>query len=267
MKQLALVISALVMTGCAQVDNYQDVVQAPPPAGLKGYWQSSGPQSKLVSPQAIASLIITEQGDTLDCRQWQRTIAVPGKLTLLSDAFTNVTSKLDIYPIGQDGNAIEYDGMTLQRVAKPTAQCIVAMARQTWANPGVKAQAAEIEQSDDPDAALNAAPLAAANAATAAQAKAQIEAKAATTAAAAAKAEADNYEAHAVQNTQAPKEGSIVAPEMQAIPDNTTPASDDSSELVAPATDASVPTSGSSPATGRFIRVPPAGTLTIPDDE
>ncbi len=33
-----------------------------------------------MSPDAIASLIVTKEGDTFDCRQWQRVIAQPGKL-------------------------------------------------------------------------------------------------------------------------------------------------------------------------------------------
>jgi DNA-binding transcriptional regulator of glucitol operon len=61
--------------GCVQVDNYSEVVKAPAPAGLEGYWQSKGPQSEMMSPDAIASLIVTKEGDTLDCRQWQRVIA------------------------------------------------------------------------------------------------------------------------------------------------------------------------------------------------
>ncbi|SUG70829.1 lipoprotein [Salmonella enterica subsp. enterica] len=52
-----------------EVENYNDVVKTPAPAGLEGYWQSKGPQRKLVSPEAIASLVVTKEGDTLDCRQ------------------------------------------------------------------------------------------------------------------------------------------------------------------------------------------------------
>jgi hypothetical protein len=76
-----------------------------------------------VSPEAIATLVVTEQGDTLDCRQWQRVIAVPGKIMLRSDDYYNVTSKLDIYPLERDGNTLEYDGMELQRVDRPTVEC------------------------------------------------------------------------------------------------------------------------------------------------
>ncbi|VEC16453.1 putative lipoprotein [Citrobacter portucalensis] len=88
MKKLAIVGVFLALTGCAEVENYNDVVKTPAPAGLEGYWQSKGPQRSLVSPEAIASLVITKEGDTLDCRQWQRVIALPGKLTMLSGDLT-----------------------------------------------------------------------------------------------------------------------------------------------------------------------------------
>ena len=68
------------LAGCVQVDRYEDVVKAPAPAGLAGFWQTKGPQSAMMSPDAIASLIVTKEGDTFDCRQWQRVIAQPGKL-------------------------------------------------------------------------------------------------------------------------------------------------------------------------------------------
>ncbi|AVE59267.1 hypothetical protein AM352_13205 [Citrobacter koseri] len=123
MKKIAIVGAFLVLTGCAEVQNYNDVVKTPAPAGLEGYWQSKGPQRKLVSPEAIASLVVTEEGDTLDCRQWQRVIALPGKLTLLSGDLTNVTVKRELYEIEREGNTLEYDGMTLQRVDRPTTEC------------------------------------------------------------------------------------------------------------------------------------------------
>jgi len=123
MKKIAIIAGLLALTGCVQVDRYQDVVKHPAPAELAGYWQSKGPQSKMVSPEAIASLVVTQEGDTLDCRQWQRVVAVPGKIMLRSDDFYNVTSKLDIYPLEREGSAIEYDGMILQRVERPTVEC------------------------------------------------------------------------------------------------------------------------------------------------
>ncbi|MDK4746906.1 lipoprotein YedD [Leclercia adecarboxylata] len=123
MKKIAIIAGLLALTGCVQVDRYQDVVKHPAPAELAGYWQSKGPQSKMVSPEAIASLVVTQEGDTLDCRQWQRVIAVKGKVMLRSDDFYNVTSKLDIYPLDREGSAIEYDGMILHRVDRPTVEC------------------------------------------------------------------------------------------------------------------------------------------------
>lgn len=123
MKKMIMAGGLLALTGCVQVDNYQDVIKHPVPSDLAGYWQTKGPQSKMVSPEAIATLVVTEQGDTLDCRQWQRVIAVPGKIMLRSDDYYNVTSRLDIYPLERDGNTLEYDGMELQRVDRPTVEC------------------------------------------------------------------------------------------------------------------------------------------------
>ena len=129
MKKLAIVAALMMLAGCAQIDNYSTVVKAPAPEGLAGYWQTMGPQSALVSPQAMASLIITRDGDTLDCRQWQRVIALPGKLTLRDKDVYNVTHKLDVYAIEREGNSLSYDGMTLQRVARPTVECEKALAK------------------------------------------------------------------------------------------------------------------------------------------
>ena len=129
MKKIAIIAGLLALTGCVQVDRYQDVVKHPAPAELAGYWQSKGPQSKMVSPEAIASLVVTQEGDTLDCRQWQRVIAVKGKVMLRSDDFYNVTSKLDIYPLDREGSAIEYDGMILQRVDRPTTECATYLSK------------------------------------------------------------------------------------------------------------------------------------------
>ncbi|AYL62014.1 lipoprotein YedD [Citrobacter youngae] len=135
MKKLAIVGALLVLAGCAEVQNYNDVVKTPAPAGLAGYWQSKGPQRALVSPEAIASLIVTKEGDTLDCRQWQRVIAVPGKLTMLSGDLTNVTVKRELYEIDRDGNTLDYDGMTLQRVERPTLECAEVLKKTPLATP------------------------------------------------------------------------------------------------------------------------------------
>lgn len=135
MKKLAIVGALLVLAGCAEVENYNDVVKTPAPAGLEGYWQSKGPQRKMMSPEAIASLVVTKEGDTLDCRQWQRVIAVPGKLTMFSGELTNVTSKREIYPIERTGSTLTYDGMTLQRVDRPTAECAEELQKSPLATP------------------------------------------------------------------------------------------------------------------------------------
>ena len=134
MKKIAIIGALLALSGCVQVDNYQDVVKHPVPASLAGYWQTKGPQSSLVSPEAIGSLIITRDGDTLDCRQWQRTIAVPGKLMLRGDDLYNVTEKRDVYSLDREDGMLEYDGMTLQRVDRPTIECITALEKKPLAS-------------------------------------------------------------------------------------------------------------------------------------
>lgn len=144
MKKVAFASLLLALTGCAQVDNYEDVVKTPAPGDLVGYWQSSGPQSKLVSPEAIASLIVTREGDTLDCRQWQRVIALPGKLMKRSDDYYNVTNKLEVYNLERSGAELEYAGMTLHRVDRPTQECADYLAKNPLsAQPVVAKPAAE----------------------------------------------------------------------------------------------------------------------------
>ncbi|EMJ4789227.1 lipoprotein YedD [Klebsiella oxytoca] len=126
MKKMVLAGALLALTGCVQVDSYSDIVKAPAPAGLEGYWQSAGPQSEMMSPDAIASLIVTKEGDTLDCRQWQRVIVLPGKLMKRDDVIYNVTSALDVYPLEREGNTLRYDRMTLKRVDRLTPECELA---------------------------------------------------------------------------------------------------------------------------------------------
>ncbi len=135
MKKIALGLMMLGLSGCVQVENYNEVVKTPPPAGLAGYWQSKGPQGKLVSPEAIASLVVTPEGDTLDCRQWQRVIALPGKLMRRGDDLYNVTSKLEVYSLERMGNTLEYAGMTLQRVERPTTECADFLAKNPLETP------------------------------------------------------------------------------------------------------------------------------------
>ena len=126
MKKIVFAGALLTLAGCVQVDSYSDVVKAPAPTGLEGYWQSAGPQSEMMSPEAIASLIVTKQGDTLDCRQWQRVIVLPGKLMKRDDAVYNVTSALDVYPIEREGDTLSYDRMTLKSVDRLTPECELA---------------------------------------------------------------------------------------------------------------------------------------------
>ncbi|AJZ90006.1 putative lipoprotein yedD [Beauveria bassiana D1-5] len=129
MKKLLVLAALVTLSGCAEVRDYKQVVRTEAPAGMAGYWQSSGPQSKLVSPEAIASLVVTPQGDTLDCRQWQRVIGVPGKLTYLSGDLRNVTVKREIYAIERSGDTLEYAGMTLKRVDRLTPECADFLAK------------------------------------------------------------------------------------------------------------------------------------------
>lgn len=129
MKQGLLIAGLLLLTGCAGVKEYSDVIAHPAPSGLTGYWQSIGPQSELISPEAQASLIVMPDGTTLDCRQWQRTIAVSGKLFLKSgsDRWQNITEQGDIYSLAPHDNQLKYAGMTLQRVSKLTSECTQAL--------------------------------------------------------------------------------------------------------------------------------------------
>ena len=69
MKKLVIAGALLMLAGCVQVDNYDTVVKAPAPAGLEGYWQSKGPQSEMMSPDAIASLIVTKNGSASSPRR------------------------------------------------------------------------------------------------------------------------------------------------------------------------------------------------------
>lgn len=118
-----ILAGAVALAGCAQIPNYQSAVKTPPPANLVGNWQTMGPQKGLVSKDAIASLIITAGGDTLDCRQWQRVIAKPGKVTQLSGEWVNVNNEVRVMPLTLEGNELHYDKLVLQRVHQPDAEC------------------------------------------------------------------------------------------------------------------------------------------------
>ena len=122
-----MLIATLALGGCAQINDYDSAVQTPAPANLQGSWQSVGPQRGLISDQAIASLIINADGSTLDCRQWQRVIAKPGKLTLLSGEYVNVTRQVRVMPLVTENGNLEYDGLRLRKVARPTVECQQAL--------------------------------------------------------------------------------------------------------------------------------------------
>ncbi|AMG58974.1 lipoprotein YedD [Pantoea vagans] len=122
-----MLIAALALNGCAQINDYENAVQTPAPADLQGNWQTVGPQSNLINEQAMASLIINADGSTLDCRQWMRVIAKPGKLTRLNGDYVNVTRRIRVMPLVVDNSELNYDGLTLRKVARPTVECQQAL--------------------------------------------------------------------------------------------------------------------------------------------
>jgi len=122
-----MLIATLALGGCAQINDYENAVQTPAPANLQGNWQTVGPQSGLISGQATGSIIINADGSTLDCRQWQRVIAKPGKLTRLNGNYVNVTRQLRVMPLDVDNGELSYDGLTLRKVARPTVECQQAL--------------------------------------------------------------------------------------------------------------------------------------------
>jgi len=122
-----MLLAALALSGCAQMNDYENAVQTPAPAELQGTWQTVGPQSSLISDKAIASVIINADGSTLDCRQWMRVIAKPGKLTRLSGDYVNVTRQVRVTPLVVENGELSYDRMTLRKVARPTVECQQAL--------------------------------------------------------------------------------------------------------------------------------------------
>jgi hypothetical protein len=122
-----MILAALALSGCAQISNYEQAVKTPAPLELQGSWQTVGPQSKLISKQAMGSLIIGAEGDTLDCRQWQRVIAKPGKLTRLDDEWVNVTRQVRVMPLVLENGELRYDGLRLRKVDRPTVECQQAL--------------------------------------------------------------------------------------------------------------------------------------------
>lgn len=43
MKKLAIAGALMLLAGCAEVENYNNVVKTPAPDWLTGYWQTKGP--------------------------------------------------------------------------------------------------------------------------------------------------------------------------------------------------------------------------------
>ena len=122
-----MVLAALALSGCAQINSYDEAVKTPAPLELQGNWQTMGPQSKLISSEAMASLIVSADGTTLDCRQWQRVIAKPGKLTRLSDNWVNVNRQSRVMPLVLENGELQYDGLRLRKVEQPTVECQQAL--------------------------------------------------------------------------------------------------------------------------------------------
>ncbi|MGK3126366.1 lipoprotein YedD [Candidatus Pantoea formicae] len=122
-----MLLAAIGLSGCAQITSYDGAVKTPAPQELKGNWQTVGPQSKLISSQAIGSLIIGAEGDTLDCRQWQRVIAKSGKLTRLGDQWVNVTRQVRVMPIVLNNGELRYDGLRMRKIDRPTVECQQAL--------------------------------------------------------------------------------------------------------------------------------------------
>ena len=122
-----MIVAALALSGCAQISSYDQAVKTPAPPELAGNWQTAGAQGELINENALGSLIIGEQGDTLDCRQWQRVIAKPGKLTRLGEDWVNVTRKMRIMTLEVENGELHYDGLTLRKVDRPTVECQQAL--------------------------------------------------------------------------------------------------------------------------------------------
>lgn len=116
-------LTVLTLSGCAGYPGYKEVAQTPAPQGIAGVWMSTGPQKTLVDPAALATLIVNRAGDTLDCRQWQRTLVRYGKLTWRGDALFNVNDKNEYNKITRTGDVIHYGSLTMRRVEKPTVEC------------------------------------------------------------------------------------------------------------------------------------------------
>lgn len=118
-----MTVSVLALVGCSQITQYQQVAQQPAPIALQGVWQTQGQQSGLVSPYASAQLLIRENGETLDCRQWQRVIAKPGKYVIINGHPANINRQLRVMPLTLQQETLHYDKLILIKVARLTPEC------------------------------------------------------------------------------------------------------------------------------------------------
>lgn len=118
-----MLLLAAALSGCDGALEYTKVVAAPAPPAIAGIWTSTTPQKALISPEAVASLIISRSGTTLDCRSWQQTIIRPGKLTTCDDRLYNINEKNELSALRLDRDVLHYGNLTLQRSASPTTQC------------------------------------------------------------------------------------------------------------------------------------------------
>ena len=57
-----MLIAALALSGCAQINDYENAVQTPAPAELQGTWQTVGPQ------QLLAYQLADRASDCSHCR-------------------------------------------------------------------------------------------------------------------------------------------------------------------------------------------------------
>lgn len=114
---------ALTLSGCAGYADYPAAAKTPAPKDVAGVWMTTGPQKELADPAATATLIVNRAGDTLDCRQWQRTITRGGKLTWRGEELYNVNIKNEYNAVTVNDGVMKYNRMTLHRVEKPTVEC------------------------------------------------------------------------------------------------------------------------------------------------
>ncbi|TCV97952.1 hypothetical protein [Biostraticola tofi] len=124
-KIFVALLLATSVSGCAGAPEYAEVITTPAPQGVAGVWQSAGPQKALVSPDAMASFLVSPQGKTVDCRQWERTIANPGKLIIWKGELYNINAKNELFPISITQGTMHYGNLNLVKVKEATEECSV----------------------------------------------------------------------------------------------------------------------------------------------